>query len=105
MFRMADLQGTYDDLFVAVPTALAGLLDGGDVGGSVAVFVDGEPVVDVWGGFADAQRTIPWHEDTIAGVWSVTKTMTALCALMLVDRGDLELDAPVGRYWPEFLAA
>ncbi|MDQ1661793.1 MAG: hypothetical protein QOJ68_1773 [Blastococcus sp.] len=102
---MADIQGSYDDLFTAVPSALAGMLDDGDAGGSVAVFVDGEPVVDVWGGFADADRTTPWQRDTITNVFSVTKTMTALCALILVDRGDLDLDAPVGRYWPEFAAA
>lgn len=70
-----------------MPSALAGLLDDGDAGASVAVFVDGEPVVDVWGGFADADRTIPWQPDTITNVWSVTKTMTALCALVLADRG------------------
>ena len=102
---MADLQGSYDDLFISVPSALAGLLDDGDAGASVAVFVDGEPVVDVWGGFADADRTIPWQRDTITNVWSVTKTMTALCALVLADRGDLDLAAPVGRYWPEFATA
>jgi len=101
---MAEIQGSYDDLFTAVPEALAALLDAGDVGASVAVFVDGEPVVDVWGGFADADRTIPWQRDTIAGVWSVTKTMTALSALILADRGELDLDAPVARYWPEFAA-
>jgi CubicO group peptidase (beta-lactamase class C family) len=102
---MADIQGSYDDLFAAVPNALAALLDAGDVGGSVAVFVDGEPVVDVWGGFADAERTSPWQRDTIVNVWSVTKTMTALCALVLADRGELDPDAPVARYWPEFAAA
>lgn len=102
---MTDLQGSYDDLFVAVPTALAGMLDDGDAGGSVAVFVDGEPVVDVWDGFADADRTVAWQRDTITNVHSVTKTMTALCALILADRGDLDLDAPVSRYWPEFAAA
>ena len=102
---MADVQGSYDELFVAVPNALAGMLDAGDAGASVAVFVDGEPVVDVWGGFADADRTIPWRRDTITNVWSVTKTMTALCALILADRGELDLDAPVGRYWPEFAGA
>src|SRR5262249_52468698 len=102
MLPMADLQGSYDELFTAVPNALAGLLDRGDAGGSVAVFVDGEPVVDVWGGFADADRTIPWQRDTITNVWSVTKTMTALCALVLADRGELDLAAPVAHYWPEF---
>lgn len=102
---MADIQGSYDELFSAVPSGLGGLLDDGDAGGSVAVFVDGEPVVDVWGGFADAGRTRPWQRDTIACVFSVTKTMTALCALILADRGLLDLDAPVGRYWPGFAAA
>ncbi|MEU6255626.1 serine hydrolase domain-containing protein [Streptomyces sp. NPDC047043] len=102
---MADIQGSYDDLFTAVPGALAALLDAGDAGGSVAVFVDGEPVVDVWGGFADAERTVPWQRDTVVNVYSVTKTMTALCALVLADRGELDLDAPVARYWPEFAAA
>jgi len=102
---VADIQGSYDDLFIAVPTAFAGMLDAGDAGGSVAVLVDGEPVVDVWGGYADAGRTAPWQRDTIVNVWSVTKTMTALCALVLMDRGDLDPDAPVARYWPEFAAA
>ncbi len=101
---MADIHGSYDDLFTAVPTALAALLDEGDVGGAVAVFVDGEPVVDVWGGFADAGLTVPWERDTIVGVYSVTKTMTALCALVLIDRGELDPDAPVARYWPGFAA-
>ncbi|MGV9450785.1 serine hydrolase domain-containing protein [Streptomyces sp. NPDC003635] len=101
---MADVQGSYDDLFAAVPGALAEVVDGGDLGGSVAVFVDGEPVVDVWAGFADAGRSVPWRRDTLVNVWSVSKTMTALCALVLADRGELDLDAPVARYWPEFAA-
>ncbi|WP_406221989.1 serine hydrolase domain-containing protein [Streptomyces canus] len=102
---MADIQGTYDDLFSAVPNKLAALLEEGDVGGSVAVFVGGEPVVDVWAGYADAARTALWERDTITNVFSTTKTMTALCALILADRGELDLDAPVARYWPEFAAA
>jgi CubicO group peptidase (beta-lactamase class C family) len=105
MAGMADIGGSYDDLFISVPTALAGLLDGGDAGGSVAVFVDGEPVVDVWGGFTGADRTQRWQQDTITNVYSVTKTMTALCALVLADRGELDPAAPVARYWPEFAAA
>ncbi|MET7695722.1 serine hydrolase domain-containing protein [Streptomyces sp. NPDC005483] len=102
---MADIQGAYDELFSAVPNKLAELLDEGDVGGSVAVLVDGEPVVDVWGGFADADRTALWERDTLTNVFSTTKTMTALCALILADRGELDPDAPVARYWPEFAAA
>jgi CubicO group peptidase (beta-lactamase class C family) len=101
---MADVRGSYDELFSAVPTVLAGFLDDGDAGASVAVYIDGEPVVDVWGGSADAARTVPWQRDTLTNVWSVTKTMTALCALVLADRGDLDLDAPVVRYWPGFSA-
>src|SRR5262245_62245982 len=102
---MADIQGSYDELFTAVPSALAGLLDDGDAGASVAVFVDGEPVVDVWGGFADADRTIPWQRDKITNVFSVTKTMTALYAVLVAERGGLDLDEQVWRYWPEFAVA
>ncbi|MEU9346021.1 serine hydrolase domain-containing protein [Streptomyces sp. NPDC048278] len=102
---MADIQGSYDELFTAVPSTLAGFVADGDVGGAVAVFVDGKPVVDVWAGSADAGRTRAWERDTIVNVYSVTKTMTALCALVLIDRGRLDPDAPVARYWPEFAAA
>ena len=101
---MAELQGSYDELFASAPTVLAKLLDDGDAGGAVAVLVDGQPVVDVWGGYADRQRSKPWQEDTITSVFSVTKTMTALCALILADQGQLDLDAPVAEYWPEFAA-
>ncbi len=91
--------------FAAVREALAESLQKDDVGASAAVFVDGEPVVDIWGGFADAARTIPWQRDTITNVWSTTKTMVALCMLILADRGEVDLTAPVARYWPEFAAA
>ena len=102
---MAEIQGECDERFAAVAKALSDALDAGDAGGSAAVFVAGEPVVDVWGGHADAHRTRAWERDTIVNVFSVTKTMTALCALILVDRGLLDPDAPVARYWPEFAAA
>ena len=102
---MADVQGECDKRFEAVRVALAESLDGDDVGASAAVFVDGEPVADVWGGHVDAARTAAWERDTIANVFSTTKTMVALCALILADRGDLDLTAPVARYWPEFAAA
>jgi CubicO group peptidase (beta-lactamase class C family) len=102
---MAQIHGICPDRFGPVREALAASLDADDVGASVAVHVDGEPVVDIWGGYADAARTAPWERDTITNTWSTTKTMTALCALILADRGDLDLDAPVARYWPEFAAA
>ena len=102
---MAEIHGNCPDRFDPVREALAASLEADDVGASVAVYVDGEPVVDIWGGYADAARTVGWERDTITNVWSTTKTMTALCALILADRGQLDLDAPVARYWPEFAAA
>lgn len=76
-----------------------------ELGAAVAVQVHGETVVDLWGGWADAARTRPWERDTVVNVWSTTKGVTALCAHVLVDRGLLDLDAPVASYWPEFAAA
>jgi CubicO group peptidase (beta-lactamase class C family) len=99
------IQGEYDERYAAVAQVLADALEAGDAGGSAAVFVAGEPVVDVWGGHADADGNRPWERDTLVNVFSVTKTMTALCALILVDRGQLDPDAPVARYWPEFETA
>ncbi|WP_225728256.1 MULTISPECIES: serine hydrolase domain-containing protein [unclassified Nocardia] len=102
---MAEIHGHCAERFGGVAEVLAASLDGVDVGASAAVFVDGEAVVDFWGGYADAGRTVAWERDTIVNVWSTTKTMVALCALILADRGELELDAPVAAYWPEFAAA
>ena len=77
----------------------------GEVGASVAVYLDGKLVVDLWGGYADAARTHLWEQDTIVNVYSTTKGMTAICAHKLVDQGKLDLDAPVAFYWPEFAQA
>jgi CubicO group peptidase (beta-lactamase class C family) len=77
---------------------------GADVGASVSVRVADETVVDLWGGYADAAQTKPWQENTIVNVYSTTKTMTALTALLLADRGLIDLGAPVAKYWPEFAA-
>jgi CubicO group peptidase (beta-lactamase class C family) len=74
----------------------------GEVGASVCVMLDGEPVVDLWGGQADPTSGRAWDRDTIGHVWSATKGATALCAHMLASRGRLDLNAPVARYWPEF---
>jgi CubicO group peptidase (beta-lactamase class C family) len=79
----------------------ANFANGGELGASVAMTIDGEPVVDLWAGDADESGR-PWVEDTIVNVYSSTKTMAALCVLMLADRGRLDLDAPVADYWPEF---
>ena len=68
----------------------------GDIGAAVAVTVGGEFVVDLWGGHADAVESRPWERDTLVNVYSTTKGMTALCAHMLVDRGELDLDEPGG---------
>jgi CubicO group peptidase (beta-lactamase class C family) len=76
----------------------------GEIGASVCVTVDGETVVDLWGGVADPRTGRVWDRDTIGVVWSCTKGATALCAHMLVARGQLDLDAPVASYWPEFAA-
>jgi CubicO group peptidase (beta-lactamase class C family) len=78
---------------------------GREVGASFAAVWRGAPVVDLWGGFADAARTRPWQRDTIVNVFSTTKAMAALCAHLLADRGKLALDAPVAKLWPEFAQA
>jgi CubicO group peptidase (beta-lactamase class C family) len=104
---MADgsVQGMTHDRYAAVRTVFEGNLESGaDVGASFCATREGETVVDLWGGFADPAKTRPWERDTIVNVYSTTKTMTALCALILADRGDLDFDAPVARYWPEFAA-
>jgi CubicO group peptidase (beta-lactamase class C family) len=100
---MVEIRGTCDPGFERVREVFAEnweLFD--EVGASVAVTVDGEPVVDLWGGWSDAARTRPWVRDTIVVVASTTKGLTGLCGNMLIDRGQLDPDAPVARYWPEF---
>src|ERR1700733_5984506 len=73
-----------------------------ELGAAFAVSRGGELVVDLWGGFVDEARTTRWAEDTLQVIFSGTKGLVAVCLLMLVDRGEVELDAPVARYWPEF---
>ena len=103
---MAEVHGTCEPRFEGVRSTLAAQIDtGADVGASVAIFLHGEPVVDIWGGWADAEKTRPWQRDTITNVWSTTKTMTFVVTLMLHDRGELDYHAPVSTYWPEFAQA
>jgi len=77
----------------------------GEVGAACCVYEGGRPVVDLWAGYADRESIRPWNEDTIALVASTTKGATAICAHLLAQRGELDLDAPVAEYWPEFGAA
>jgi CubicO group peptidase (beta-lactamase class C family) len=100
-----EVHGSCSDRFEPLRAALAEKLASGDeLGASVVVNVDGEIVADIWGGFHDEARTTAWTKDTITNVWSTTKTVTNLAALMLADRGELDVYAPVARYWPEFAA-
>ncbi|MGH9047894.1 MAG: serine hydrolase domain-containing protein [Acidimicrobiales bacterium] len=101
----AGIQGTCDAQFEAVREAFTKNFENeSDIGASVAVYLEGEPVVDLWGGWADEERTIPWERDSITNVWSTSKTMTNLCALILADQGEIDVHAPVAKYWPEFAA-
>ena len=104
---MADgsAQGFTHDPYAAVRTAFEeNFARGEELGAAFCATVEGEVVVDLWGGWADAGRTRPWERDTIVNVYSTTKTMTALTALLIADRGLIDFDAPVARYWPEFAA-
>jgi CubicO group peptidase (beta-lactamase class C family) len=103
---MADVNGTCDPRFDGVRAALAANLGSGEeLGASLVIDIDGQRAVDIWGGYRDAGRTAAWAQDTITNVWSSTKTVTSLAALMLADRGQLDVYAPVADYWPEFAAA
>ena len=103
---MLTVDGHCDPRFTAVREAFfRNFTEHGDVGASVCVYVDGARVVDCWGGHADAARARRFGADTIVSVASTTKGMVALCAHMLAERGKLDLDAPVARYWPEFARA
>lgn len=104
---MADgsVHGFTHDRFDDVRKVFEGnLASGADVGASFCATKDGEVIVDLWGGHADAERTRPWERDTIVNVYSTTKTMCALTALLVADRGELDFKAPVAKYWPEFAA-
>jgi CubicO group peptidase (beta-lactamase class C family) len=102
---MAEIHGHCDARFTPVTELMSSLVDSGEeLGASLVVDVDGQALVDVWTGWADEARTRPWQEDTIVNVWSTTKTVTNLAALVCVERGLLDPYAPVSRYWPEFAA-
>ena len=103
MLKEVEVHGYCDERFETVKEAfLKNFEDDLEVGASFAATIDGKFVVDIWAGYADASKTIPWERDTIVNVYSTTKVMTVLCTLMCVDRGLLDLDTPVAKYWPEF---
>jgi CubicO group peptidase (beta-lactamase class C family) len=95
--------GHCDTRFEKVADALADeIAKGEELGASIALDIDGELVIDIWGGHADRARTVPWGRNTIVNFFSCTKTLTALAALIAIDRGLVDAFAPVAKYWPEF---
>lgn len=100
---MSEIKGTYNEQFKNVRYLLESKVDSGeDIGASIAVYIDGEPVVDIYGGYVDETKTKEWQSDTIVNTFSTTKTMTALSMLILADRGVIDLDERVATYWPEY---
>ncbi|MGZ5407552.1 MAG: serine hydrolase domain-containing protein, partial [Aeromicrobium sp.] len=94
-----------NERFAALPDMLrANVEDGTELGASLCVIQNGEVLVDIWDGWFDREKTLPWQQDTITPVWSITKAMTNLAALVLVDRGELDVNERVAHYWPEFAA-
>ncbi|MFG2191899.1 serine hydrolase domain-containing protein [Streptomyces sp. NPDC048639] len=95
--------GWADEGFANVADAFArNFAEGGELGAALAVFVDGRKVVDLWGGTADRRTGRPWERDTALPVFSCSKVVVSVCALLLAQHGRLDLDAPVAVYWPEF---
>ncbi|MEJ3746310.1 serine hydrolase domain-containing protein [Actinomycetes bacterium KLBMP 9797] len=103
---MTEIHGMVAAGFESVRAAFAAnFARGAEVGAAVAVYRHGRPVVDLWAGTADPASGRPWHRDTLQVIFSATKSATAACAHLLAERGQLDLDAPVAAYWPEFAAA
>ena len=97
------VSGYCDPKFAAIEEELSNAINSGfDTGASVAIEYQGEMVVNLWGGYKDRQKTQPWLEDTVVNVFSTTKAITATCILQLIERGKLDLKAPVSDYWPEY---
>ena len=104
--QVAQVHGTVAPGFERVRDAFAANFEQhGDVGAAFSLYHRGVKVVDLWGGVADQETGRPWAEDSIVLVFSSTKGATAVCAHLLAQRGELDLDAPVADYWPEFAAA
>lgn len=102
---MAQVHGHCDEAFKEVENLLqANIASSKEVGASICVNVNGRNVIDMWGGYADEARTRAWEKDTIVNLYSTSKTVTALAALILIDQGRLDVNENVSKYWPEFAA-
>jgi CubicO group peptidase (beta-lactamase class C family) len=103
---IAEVDGAVEPGFELVATEFsASFLERGEHGAAFAAVVDGRLVVDLWGGTADHETVAPWREDTVQLVFSGAKGLVAVCILLLIERGQIDLDAPVSDYWPEFAAS
>jgi CubicO group peptidase (beta-lactamase class C family) len=103
---VTEIGGIWDARFTPVRDAFASNFDARlELGAALSISVEGHNVVDIWGGYCDAAGTVPWDRDTLACIFSCTKGVVAVLALALVDRGLIDLDAPVADYWPEFAQA
>ena len=78
--------------------------DGLEIGACIALNIEGTPVIDMWGGYKDKAQTKAWENDTIVNMMSVSKAISGICIYALVDRGLVDPEAPVAKYWPEFAA-
>ncbi len=97
--------GFVEDRFLPVLRRFAdNVRSGREIGAGLCVHLDGKPVVDLWGGWADREAKRPWNEDTAIVLFSTTKGIAAACLLVLADRGQLDYDANVADYWPDFAA-
>ena len=98
-----EIHGFCDEKFAAVREAFEkNFVEQGDVGATFCATIEGETVIDLWGGWKDKEKTQAWEDDTIVNVYSTTKTMAALVMLMLADRGEIDFYEKVAKYWPEF---
>jgi CubicO group peptidase (beta-lactamase class C family) len=103
---MVEVHGTIEPGFEKVRDAfVSNFTERGEIGAGFAAHVHGELVVDIWAGQADKESGAPWTEDTLQLVFSTTKGVATICVGILVDRGAIDLDAPLAQYWPEFAAA
>ncbi len=106
MSNHLDIRGTYAPGFSKVQDAFAAnFKDDKEIGSSFALTIEGEVVVDLWGGFADGARTTPWKSDTLINTYSTTKGMAATVVGVLADEGLIDYGANVAEYWPEFASA